>query len=71
MSKNSSSEGQTLDAWYSAPGPENDITLSTRVRLARNLADFVFPKYLTSDDAERVQTLIFDSFTPRERSSDL
>ena len=63
MSKDSSSQGQSLDAWYSVPGPENDIILSTRVRLARNLADFVFPKYLSRDDAERVQTLIFDSFT--------
>lgn len=68
MSENSSSHGQTLDTWYSAPGPENDIILSTRVRLARNLADFVFPKYLNSDDAERVQTLIFDSFTHIENA---
>lgn len=67
MSDNAS-ESNSLDAWYSAPGPENDIVLSSRVRLARNLADFVFPKYLNSDDAERVQMLVFDSFTHVEKA---
>ncbi|NLK46881.1 MAG: hypothetical protein GX297_09580 [Treponema sp.] len=67
MGENFSSKGRALDTWYSVPGPENDIILSTRIRLARNLADFVFPRYLNSDDAERVQSLIFDSFTHLEK----
>ena len=50
------------DAWYSSDGPENDVVLSTRVRLARNLANFPFPAKFKDDDAYRVQTLIFDSF---------
>ena len=50
------------DAWYAYAGPENDVVLSTRVRLARNLANFPFPTHFKLDDAERVQSLVFDSF---------
>ena len=50
------------DAWYSYEGPEGDVVLSTRIRLARNLANFPFPSCFKDDDANRVQTLIFDSF---------
>ncbi|MBQ7159214.1 MAG: hypothetical protein IJS09_07325 [Treponema sp.] len=50
------------DAWYAYAGPEDDVVLSTRVRLARNLANFPFPSHFSSDDAERVQALVFDSF---------
>ncbi|WP_296323630.1 hypothetical protein [Treponema sp. UBA3813] len=51
------------DAWYAFKGPENDVVLSTRVRLARNLANFPFPGKFKDDDAFRVQTLVFDSFS--------
>ncbi|MBQ4377788.1 MAG: hypothetical protein II821_01120 [Treponema sp.] len=51
------------DAWYAVNGPENDVVLSTRVRLARNLANFPFPSKFKDDDAFRVQTLVFDSFS--------
>ena len=54
------------DAWYAYDGPENDVVLSTRVRLARNLANFPFPSNCNGDDAERIQTLVFDSFAHGE-----
>lgn len=54
------------DAWYTAQGPENDVVLSTRVRLARNLANYPFPQKFRGDDAQRVQTLVFDSFAHGE-----
>ncbi len=54
------------DAWYAAAGPENDVVLSTRVRLARNLANFPFPPHAVQDDAERVRALVFDSFAHGE-----
>ena len=54
------------DAWYAAAGPENDVVLSTRVRLARNLANFSFPAHAVQDDAERVRALVFDSFAHGE-----
>ena len=49
-------------AWYTGGGDENDVVLSTRVRLARNLANFPFPDNCSDDDAERIQSLVFDSF---------
>lgn len=51
------------DAWYAVSGADNDVVLSTRVRLARNLANFPFPSKFKGDDAYRVQTLVFDSFS--------
>ena len=51
------------DAWYAFDGPENDVVLSTRVRFARNLANFPFPAKFKEDDAIRVQNLVFDSFS--------
>lgn len=59
---NYADEERSSDAWYSYSGPENDVVLSTRVRLARNLASFPFPRKFKDDDAERIRTLVFDSF---------
>jgi protein arginine kinase len=50
-------------AWYSGTGAEGDVILSTRVRLARDLANFPFPENFRGDDGMRVQTLVFDSFS--------
>lgn len=54
--------GNSTDAWYTGDGPDTDVVLSSRVRLARNLSGFVFPLTIKSDDAERVQSLVFDAF---------
>ncbi len=50
------------DAWYTCDGPDSDVCLSSRLRLARNLGGFVFPAVLKSDEAERIQSLVFDAF---------
>lgn len=50
------------DAWYAVDGPENDVIVSSRVRIARNLAGFLFPEMLKSDDAESVLSIVLDSF---------
>jgi len=49
--------------WYAQKGPEDDVIISTRVRLCRNLADFPFPGKFSSDDNQRVKNLIFDAFS--------
>ena len=49
--------------WYAKGGENQDVILSSRVRLARNLANFPFPLYFKKDDAERVQSLVFDAFS--------
>ena len=59
MSKNKS---YVESAWFEKPGPDDDVVVSSRVRLARNLANFPFPSNFFSDDSERVQNIIFDSF---------
>lgn len=52
----------TNNAWYTLDGPETDVALSSRARIIRNLTGFVYPGNLKTDDAERVQSLIFDAF---------
>ena len=50
------------DAWYTSEGPDSDVVISSRVRVARNLAGFKFPPALRSEDAERVQSLVLDAY---------
>jgi len=52
----------TQETWYVREGPQNDVVLSSRVRVARNLSGFTFPGTIKSDDAERVVSLVFDAF---------
>lgn len=56
------------DVWYTADGPDSDIVLSSRVRYARNLSGFVFPLAIKADDAERVQSIVFDAFNHLDMS---
>lgn len=53
---------EVQDSWYAADGLENDVFLSTRVRLSRNLANFPFPHKLRASDGERIQAIVFDAF---------
>ncbi|MGP1457705.1 MAG: hypothetical protein ACTTKL_00095 [Treponema sp.] len=55
--------------WYSEDGECSDTIVSSRVRLARNLANFPFPAYFKSDDFLRVQALVFDAFGDRSKDS--
>ena len=52
---------KTLQAWYSCPGKDDDVIISSRGRLTRNLADFTFPSKLSQDDNQRVTSLIYDA----------
>lgn len=53
-------------AWFANKGPENDVVISTRVRLLRNLADFPFPAKMTDEDRYRVSSLVYDAFSQLE-----
>lgn len=58
--------------WYACEGRDLDVITSSRVRLSRNLANFPFPEFFHGDDAFRVQTLVFDSFSQlQSREEDL
>lgn len=43
-----------MNKWYNEKGPEGDVVISTRVRLARNLEDYPFPCRLTVKGKETV-----------------
>ena len=58
------------EPWFSYSGADCDVVVSTRVRLARNLANFLFPADDMEDEIDRVQTLIFDSFLKLDNPDD-
>lgn len=57
-----------MSSWYTQLGPENDIVVSTRVRLARNLRGIPFPCRMTDQQRNelksRVKSAIKESNTP-------
>ncbi len=50
--------------WYKEVGPKNDMIISTRVRLARNLADFAFAAKLSPQDGEQIIELVWKALAP-------
>ncbi|MDE3840568.1 protein arginine kinase [Bacillus methanolicus] len=42
---------QAVSSWMSAEGPDSDIVLSSRIRLARNLREFRFPTLYSHEEA--------------------
>lgn len=52
----------TGNEWYKKKGAEQDVVLSSKVEIHRNLEDFLFPDKLNVDDLERVKSLILDAF---------
>ena len=49
--------------WYSKPGPECDVAVSSRVRLARNLPGYAFPLMLTREQEEQLQQEVLQAFS--------
>jgi protein arginine kinase len=45
---------ETEPGWLQAGGPESDVVVSSRVRLARNVAGFAFPQQLNADRADEL-----------------
>ncbi|HYK71771.1 MAG TPA: protein arginine kinase [Pseudoneobacillus sp.] len=45
---------QAISSWMSAEGPDSDIVLSSRVRLARNIQDYKFPTLITNEEAAAI-----------------
>jgi protein arginine kinase len=42
--------------WFKQQGPEQDVVISTRVRLGRNLAGFSFPFQMSQEEDEKVRS---------------
>ena len=51
-------------SWYQTCGPKNDMIISTRVRLARNINGYPFAAKLSPADAEKIITLVWDALAP-------
>lgn len=43
-----------MNEWYLEKGPESDVAISSRVRLARNLDKYTFPARITNEEALRL-----------------
>lgn len=50
------------DSWYNENALTSDVVLSSRVRLARNLAIYPFPESSRKEDWEKVQSQVFNTF---------
>ena len=62
---------QALSPWMNEEGPESDIVLSSRVRLARNLQDFTFSTLLQNEEANELIDLIEQKFTTLKQEKKL
>jgi protein arginine kinase len=45
---------QAVSSWMSEEGPDSDIVLSSRVRLARNFEDYKFPTLFSTEEAQAI-----------------
>lgn len=48
--------------WINSPGPESDIVISSRVRLARNLNEVPFPHLLSERQANQIVDDVYIGF---------
>ncbi len=49
---------QELSQWVSGNGPERDVVLSSRIRLARNIQDVPYPNYADEEDLKKITSLV-------------
>lgn len=47
--------------WVNSPGPEGDIVISSRVRLARNLNNVPFPHLLSEQEGKKIVTEVYST----------
>ena len=50
------------EKWYQQNGPDGDVVISTRIRLARNLNRLPFPAGMTAEQREEVIDRVFEAF---------
>jgi len=55
-----------MKGWMQGNGPHNDIILSSRIRLARNIADIPFPSGLEAERAKTIIGMVKDSLSKAE-----
>jgi protein arginine kinase len=60
----------SIGAWFDRRGPNDDVVISSRVRLSRNLAGFCFPGVLSYNEEEKVKDLIINAVLHLEDKKD-
>jgi protein arginine kinase len=50
--------GEALSEWMKGNGPDSDIVISSRVRLARNVQEYPYPMLATTHQSEEILVLI-------------
>ena len=60
-----------MGKWYFDKGPDSDVVLSSRVRLARNLVDYPFPHRSTPGLRREVMKLVMDALKNQMPQADL
>jgi protein arginine kinase len=61
----------TSGEWLRGSGPESDIVISSRIRLARNLAEFPFISRATQTDRTEIENTLRDRVLEIQESGDL
>ncbi len=57
--------------WLKGSGPESDIVMSSRIRLARNLADYPFIRRCTDIDRATIESTVRERLTADDRLKEL
>jgi protein arginine kinase len=53
---------KAMSAWMSQEGPDSDIVLSSRIRLARNMEQYKFPTLSTNEESQSVLNFFESTF---------
>ncbi len=59
-----------MSGWLKGSGPNADIVISSRIRLARNLVKIPFPHWAKKEDGEKVVSLCKEAFEKTEQLKD-
>jgi len=60
-----------LGPWLKGEGPQNDIVISSRIRLARNISGFPFISKATELDRQRIEEAVYQAVTNVHEKDDL
>ncbi|MCR5401053.1 MAG: hypothetical protein K6E78_05590 [Treponema sp.] len=63
-------ESEDSKPWYAKKGDDSDVFLTSRIRFARNLANFPFPNRFRGDDRQRVNAILLDVFSKVKNPDD-
>ena len=53
-----------MTGWYYEKGPESDVVISSRIRLARNFKQYPFPSKMSKEDREKVLEEVKNAILP-------